>query len=100
MVLKGGQNLVIEYIRHGHRNFGRIDLGKRHRRIRVNDSLLINPAHSLQILYIKGILTEEITRMLGLYLIRMRLPLLLRCLQGYKLGFCLNNPFLGRLLLQ
>ncbi len=68
---KEGRYLVIENIRCRNRNPGRINFGKCHRGISVNDSLLIDAADSLQIADIKCILADEIPRMLRFNLVRM-----------------------------
>lgn len=47
MVLKERENPIVEKFRRGHRDLGRVDLGKGYRRISVNDRLLVNPSPSL-----------------------------------------------------
>ena len=100
LALKERKNPIIEHIRRCDRDFRRVDLGKGYRGIGVNDGLLINPPHSLQIPHIERILTQKISRMLRLNLIRMALPLFSDYLQGYQLRFRIDDPFLRRLLFQ
>ena len=62
--LKERQHTVIERIGSGDGDLGRIQLGKGHRRIGIDHRLLIDPADTFQIPDIKGILADQITRML------------------------------------
>ena len=68
--------------------------------MRINNSLLVNPSNAFQVTNIKRVLTKEVSRMFGLNLVRICLPMTLSGLKRYELGLSIYNTFFSSFFLK
>ena len=73
-----------------------VELGQHHLAVTVDEGLLIDLSHVLEVAHVVGVLAAEVAGVLGLYF-AVSLFLLSRPLQRSQLVLGQNQPFLGHL---